>query len=29
MQGVLALQRIAAAILGATAIIDDLWIPCE
>jgi osmotically-inducible protein OsmY len=29
MQGVPALQRIAAAILGATAIIDDLWIPCE
>lgn len=29
MHGVLALRRIAAAIPGAAAIIDDLWIPCE
>lgn len=29
MHGVLALRRIAAAIPRVTAIIDDLWIPCE
>jgi hypothetical protein len=29
MHGVLALRRIAAAIPGTTAIIDDLWVPCE
>lgn len=29
MHGVLALRRIAAAIPGTTAIIDNLWVPCE
>ena len=29
MHGVLALRRVAAAIPGTTAIVDDLWVPCE